>query len=151
MIGSTLGKEVKLPDSPVAGRSVEGLTAMLPDAGKLLFIMGIVFLLGWPFEWPVIVLVFLPMFLPTIETLNFGMSKQETMLWIGALLAVNMQTAFLSPPVAMSAYFLKNVMPSWSLSLIFRGMGQFMVIQLACLAMLVVWPDIALWLVRAFR
>lgn len=127
------------------------VTAMLPDAGKLLFIMGIVFLLGWPFEWPVIVLVFLPMFLPTIETLNFGMSKQETMLWIGALLAVNMQTAFLSPPVAMSAYFLKNVMPSWSLSLIFRGMGQFMVIQLACLSMLVVWPDIALWLVRAFR
>jgi len=127
------------------------LTAMLPEMGKLLFILGIVFLLGWPFEWPVIVLVFLPILLPVIETLDFGMSKQETMLWFGALLAVNLQTAFLSPPVAMSAYFLKNVMPSWSLGLIFRGMGQFMVIQVACLMVILVWPGVALWLPRVLR
>jgi tripartite ATP-independent transporter DctM subunit len=131
--------------------AVLGMTAMLPDIGKLLFIMTIIFLLGWPFEWPVIVLVFLPMFLPSIETLDFGLTKSDTMLWFGILMAVNMQTAFLSPPVAMSAYFLKNVMPSWSLSMIFRGMGQFMVIQIACLGLLILWPDVALWLPRTLR
>jgi tripartite ATP-independent transporter DctM subunit len=131
--------------------SVLSMTAMLPDTGKLLFIMLIIFLLGWPFEWPVIVLVFLPMFLPSIETLNFGLSKPDMMLWFGILMAVNMQTAFLSPPVAMSAYFLKNVMPTWSLSMIFKGMYQFMVIQVICLGVLIVWPDIALWLPRALK
>ncbi|GHU17513.1 C4-dicarboxylate ABC transporter permease [Betaproteobacteria bacterium] len=130
---------------------VLSMTAILPDTGKLLFIMAIIFLLGWPFEWPVIVLVFLPMFLPSIEALNFGMSKPDMMLWFGILIAVNMQTAFLSPPVAMSAYFLKNVMPSWSLSMIFRGMGQFMVIQVICLVAMIFWPDIALWLPRALK
>jgi TRAP-type mannitol/chloroaromatic compound transport system permease large subunit len=123
----------------------------LPDTGKLLLVMALIFVLGWPFEWPTIILVFLPIFLPVIEKLNFGMSKLEMFTWFGALLAVNLQTAFLSPPVAMSAYYLRNVMPQWSLSTIYRGMGQFMVIQLICLLLIILWPELVLWLPRALK
>ena len=123
----------------------------LPDMGKLLVIMAIIFLLGWPFEWPAIVLIFLPIFLPTVEALNIGLSKQDMLLWFGVAVAVNMQTAFLSPPVAMSAYFLKNVMPQWSLGMIYKGMAQFMGIQIFCLGLLLLWPEIVLWLPRTLR
>jgi tripartite ATP-independent transporter DctM subunit len=123
----------------------------LPDLGKLLVIMALIFVLGWPFEWPAIVLVFLPIFLPVVEKLDIGLPKQELMLWFGVAVAVNLQTAFLSPPVAMSAYYLKNVMPQWSLGMIYRGMAQFMVIQVVCVLLLIVWPEIALWLPRALR
>ncbi len=129
-----------------------GLSQMpLPDWGKLLLIMALIFLLGWPFEWPAIILVFLPIFLPVVQKLDLGLSPQELMIWFGALVAVNLQTAFLSPPVAMSAYYLKNVMPQWSLSTIYRGMGEFMVIQVICLAVVLFWPEIALWLPRAMQ
>jgi tripartite ATP-independent transporter DctM subunit len=120
----------------------------LPGMGKFMLVMLIVFLLGWPFEWPVIILVFVPIFIPVIQKLDVGLSKGELMLWFGATLAVNLQTAFLSPPVAMSAYYLKTVMPSWNLALIFRGMAQFMVIQVVALAMIIGFPSISLWLPR---
>jgi len=122
-----------------------------PDIAKLLIIMTIIFVLGWPFEWPVIVLVFVPIVLPVVEALNIGLSKPDLLLWFGVLIAVNLQTAFLSPPVAMSAYYLKNVMPQWSLVLIYKGMAQFMVIQVICLLLLIIWPEIALWLPRALK
>ena len=127
------------------------LQVPLPDTGKLLLVMALIFVLGWPFEWPAIILVFLPIFLPVIEKLNFGLSKLEMLTWFGALVAVNLQTAFLSPPVAMSAYYLKNVMPQWSLSTIYRGMGQFMVIQVICLLVIIVWPELVLWLPRTLK
>jgi len=132
---------------------ITGLVASLPipDMGKILVIMGIIFLLGWPFEWPAIVLIFLPIFLPTVEALDVGLSKQDMLLWFGVAVAVNMQTAFLSPPVAMSAYFLKNVMPQWSLGMIYRGMSQFMVVQVGALGLLLIWPEIVLWLPRLLR
>lgn len=123
----------------------------LPDMGKLLLIMALIFVLGWPFEWPAIVLVFLPIFLPIVQDLELGMSKQEMLLWFGALVAVNLQTAFLSPPVAMSAYYLRNVVPQWSLKSIYSGMAQFMIIQLVCLVILVLWPTLALWFPSAMR
>jgi len=123
----------------------------LPDTGKLLLIMALIFILGWPFEWPAIILVFLPIFMPVIENLNFGLSKLEMLTWFGALVAVNLQTAFLSPPVAMSAYYLKNVMPQWNLSIIYRGMGQFMVIQVIALLVIVLWPEVVLWLPRLLK
>ena len=123
----------------------------VPDTGKLLLVMALIFILGWPFEWPAIILVFLPIFLPVIEKLNFGLSKLEMLTWFGTLVAVNLQTAFLSPPVAMSAYYLKNVMPQWGLATIYRGMGQFMVIQLICLLLIILWPDLVLWLPRAMK
>lgn len=123
----------------------------LPDVGKLMLVMALIFVLGWPFEWPAIILVFLPIFLPVVQKLDLGMEKTDMLIWFGALVAVNLQTAFLSPPVAMSAYYLKNVMPSWSLSTIYRGMGQFMVIQVFCLLLIIFWPDVVLWLPRLLR
>jgi hypothetical protein len=71
--------------------------------------MFVFFVLGWPFEWPVIILVFLPIVLPVVEKLQLGLGKLDLLIWFGALTAVNMQTAYLSPPVAMSAYYLRNV------------------------------------------
>jgi tripartite ATP-independent transporter DctM subunit len=123
----------------------------LPDMGKLLLVMAFIFILGWPFEWPAIILVFLPICLPVIEKLNLGLSKPELLIWFGALVAVNLQTAFLSPPVAMSAYYLKNVMPQWGLTTIYKGMFEFMFIQVACLLLLILVPEVALWLPRALR
>jgi tripartite ATP-independent transporter DctM subunit len=116
------------------------LALPLPPMAVLVVVMMLIFLLGWPFEWPAIVLVFLPIFYPVIAALKFDM------LWFGALVAVNLQTAFLSPPVAMSAYYLKQVVPSWNLSTIYRGMADFMVIQVIALVLCLLFPEIVLWL-----
>lgn len=123
----------------------------IADIWKLSLIMFLIFILGWPFEWPAVVLVFLPIFLPVVENLQLGMTKFETLVWFGALVAVNLQTAFLSPPVAMSAYYLKNVVPQWSLATIYRGMADYMVIQVIVLIAIIMFPSIALWLPLALR
>ena len=106
----------------------------------LLLVMGLIFLLGWPLEWVPIVLIILPILLPLIDQLGFNL------LWFGILVAVNLQTAWLSPPVALSAYFLKGVAPDWELKDIYYGMMQFMLIQLLGLALIIIFPQIALWL-----
>jgi len=130
----------------------ESLLALpLGDWWKLALIMLIFFILGWPFEWPVIIFVFLPIVLPVIEKLQFGLNKLDLLIWVGTLTAVNMQTAYLSPPVAMSAYYLRNVVPQWSLSTIFKGMADYMVIQVFVLIVLLLFPKIALWLPHAVR
>jgi TRAP-type mannitol/chloroaromatic compound transport system permease large subunit len=130
----------------------ESLLALpLGDWWKLALIMVVFFILGWPFEWPVIIFVFLPIVLPVIEKLQFGLNKLDLLIWVGTLTAVNMQTAYLSPPVAMSAYYLRNVVPQWSLATIFRGMADYMVIQAFVLLALLLYPQIALWLVHAVR
>ena len=139
----------KLGTASVITDALVGLP--LPDIWKLALIMFLIFVLGWPFEWPAIILVFLPIFLPVVEKLNFGLSKLDMLIWFGTLVAVNLQTAFLSPPVAMSAYYLKNVVPQWSLSTIYRGMADYMVIQIVCLLALIMWPQIALWLPNALK
>jgi tripartite ATP-independent transporter DctM subunit len=115
------------------------LALPVPPFVMLLIVMALIFLLGWPFEWPAIVLVFLPIFYPIIAGLKYDP------IWFGALIAVNLQTAFLSPPVAMSAYYLKSVVPQWELSTIYRGMADFMVIQIICLLLVILFPAIALW------
>jgi tripartite ATP-independent transporter DctM subunit len=114
----------------------------VPPFVTLLLVMGLIFLLGWPFEWPAIIFVFLPIFYPVIEALKYDM------LWFGVLVAVNLQTAYLSPPVAMSAYYLKQVVPQWSLATIYRGMADFMVIQVIALILVMFFPEIALWFPR---
>jgi TRAP-type mannitol/chloroaromatic compound transport system permease large subunit len=130
----------------------ESLLALpMGDWWKLALIMAIFFILGWPFEWPVIIFVFLPIVLPVIEKLQFGLNKLDLLIWVGTLTAVNMQTAYLSPPVAMSAYYLRNVVPQWSLATIFKGMADYMVIQVFVLLVLLLYPQIALWLVHAVR
>lgn len=106
----------------------------------MIILMALIFLLGWPFEWPTIVLVFVPIFLPLVLALKFNL------ILFGTLVAVNLQTAFLSPPVAMSAYYLKAVAPNWGLKDIYGGMMQFMVIQVIALLLVVLFPQIALWL-----
>jgi TRAP-type mannitol/chloroaromatic compound transport system permease large subunit len=123
----------------------------LSDWWKLGLIMAVFFVLGWPFEWPVIILVFLPIVLPIVEKLQFGLNKLDLLIWFGALTAVNMQTAYLSPPVAMSAYYLRNVVPQWSLSTIYKGMADYMIIQVIVLILLMMFPMVALWLPSAVR
>jgi tripartite ATP-independent transporter DctM subunit len=118
------------------------LAWQIPPVAMLALIMVIIFLLGWPFEWPAIVLVFVPLLQPVIAAMKIDM------LWFATLIAVNLQTAFLSPPVAMSAYYLKGVAPNWDLGDIYHGMGQFMILQLIGLGLCIVFPDIALWLPR---
>jgi tripartite ATP-independent transporter DctM subunit len=112
----------------------------LPPTAILLIIMALIFLLAWPLEWVPIVLIIIPIVLPLIEQLGFNLT------WFGILVAVNLQTAWLSPPVALSAYFLKGVVPEWDLSDIYRGMMQFMVIQVIGLALIIIFPQIVLWL-----
>ncbi len=113
----------------------------------LILIMALIFLLGWPLEWVPIVLIIVPILIPTVLSLDLGFASQNDMLiWFAILVAVNLQTAWLSPPVALSAYFLKGVVPEWDLRDIYLGMMQFMVIQLIGLTLIFVFPQIALWL-----
>jgi TRAP-type mannitol/chloroaromatic compound transport system permease large subunit len=127
------------------------LAVPLGDWWKLALIMFVFFVLGWPFEWPVIILVFLPVVLPVIEKLQLGLNRLDLLIWVGTVIAVNMQTAYLSPPVAMSAYYLRNVVPQWSLVTIYKGMADYMVIQVLVLIVLLLFPKIALWLPHAVR
>jgi tripartite ATP-independent transporter DctM subunit len=126
-----------------------GTPSMLADAlvamdlnpyVTLFIIMALIFLLGWPLEWVPIVLIVVPFLLPLVEKMGFDKA------WFGILVAVNLQTAWLSPPVAMSAYFLKGVVPQWELGEIYKGMLQFMAIQLFGLVLCVAFPQIVMWL-----
>jgi tripartite ATP-independent transporter DctM subunit len=112
----------------------------VPPLAMLALLMVVIFLLGWPLEWPAIIFIFLPIFIPVVQGLKFDL------VWFSTLVAVNLQTAFLSPPVAMAAYYLKAVAPQWELSQIYRGMVDFMVLQMVGLALLFFFPQIALWL-----
>ncbi|MCH9705459.1 MAG: TRAP transporter large permease subunit [Proteobacteria bacterium] len=116
------------------------LTLDLPPTVVLIMIMALIFVLGWPLEWVPIVLIIVPILLPLVEEMGFNL------LWFGILVAVNLQTAWLSPPVALSAYFLKGVVPEWDLKDIYFGMMQFMVIQLIGLVLIIIFPEIVLWL-----
>ncbi len=101
----------------------------------------IIFLLGWPLEWTEIIVIFMPIFIPLLAKFNIDP------LFFGLLVAMNLQTAFLSPPVAMAAFYLKGVSPPHvTLNAIFLGMMPFMVIQLIGLALLYIFPEIGLWL-----
>jgi len=106
----------------------------------LFIVMAMIFLLGWPLEWVPIVLIIIPIILPLIESLGFNLT------WFAILVAVNLQTAWLSPPVALSAYFLKGVVPEWDLKDIYIGMMQFMVLQIIGLILIIIFPKLVLWL-----
>ncbi|MEJ2576021.1 MAG: TRAP transporter large permease subunit [Gammaproteobacteria bacterium] len=123
------------------GMMTEMLLAMdLNQMQVLIMVMALIFLLGWPLEWVPIVLIIVPILIPALEQLDVNLT------WFGILVAVNLQTAWLSPPVALSAYFLKGVVPQWDLKDIYFGMMQFMVIQLVGLVLIMLFPQIALWL-----
>jgi TRAP-type mannitol/chloroaromatic compound transport system permease large subunit/TRAP-type mannitol/chloroaromatic compound transport system permease small subunit len=113
----------------------------------LLLVMALIFLLGWPLEWVPIVLIVVPILLPVVQALDLhGLDRYDLMVWFGILVAVNLQTAWLSPPVALSAYFLKGVVPNWDLKDIYLGMMQFMLVQLTGLVLLLIFPQLVLWL-----
>ncbi len=101
----------------------------------------IIFVLGWPLEWTEIIVIFMPIFIPLLD--NFGVDP----LFFGLLVALNLQTAFLSPPVAMAAFYLKGVSPPHvTLNQIFAGMIPFMGIQIVAIVLLYLFPGIGLWL-----
>jgi len=105
----------------------------------------IIFILGWPLEWTEIIIIFMPIFIPLLK--HFSIDP----LFFGLLVALNLQTAFLSPPVAMAAFYLKGVSPPHvTLNQIFAGMMPFMGIQLIALALLYIFPQIGLWLPQVF-
>ncbi|MHB1186097.1 TRAP transporter large permease [Thiobacillus sp.] len=107
----------------------------------MLLSQAIIFILGWPLEWTEIIVIFMPIFIPLLAHFNIDP------LFFGLMVALNLQTAFLSPPVAMAAFYLKGVAPPHvSLSQIFAGMLPFMGIQVLAMAMLYLWPQIGLWL-----
>jgi len=107
----------------------------------LLLSQVIIFILGWPLEWTEIIVIFMPIFIPLLD--NFGIDP----LFFGLLVALNLQTAFLSPPVAMAAFYLKGVSPPHvTLNQIFAGMLPFMGIQIVAIFLLYVFPEIGLWL-----
>jgi len=109
----------------------------------LLMSQFIIFLLGWPLEWTEIIIIFVPIFLPLLPHFNIDP------LMFGVLVALNLQTAFLSPPMAMSAYYLKGVAPpGLMLTQIFRGCMPFLYIVIVSMIAVYVWPDIAMWLPR---
>jgi len=101
----------------------------------------IIFILGWPLEWTEIIIIFVPIFLPLLKHFNI-----DPVLW-GTLVFVNLQAAFLSPPVAMSAFYLKGVAPSHvTLNQIFSGMMPYMLVVIVCMIIMYIWPGMTLWL-----
>jgi len=102
---------------------------------------AIIFILGWPLEWTEIIVIFVPIFLPLLKHFNI-----DPVLW-GTLVFVNLQAAFLSPPVAMSAFYLKGVAPSHvTLNQIFSGMMPYMIVIIVCMVIMYLWPGMTLWL-----
>jgi tripartite ATP-independent transporter DctM subunit len=113
------------------------------DLPSWVFLGGILmvcFILGWPLEWIPIVVVIIPIFLPVIMGMNIEM------IWFCMLLAVVLQTCWLSPPVALSAYYIKGIMPEWELLEIYKGMMPFMGLQVLGVAVVYFFPQISLWL-----
>jgi TRAP-type mannitol/chloroaromatic compound transport system permease large subunit len=107
----------------------------------LLLSQAIIFILGWPLEWTEIIVIFVPIFLPLLAHFQI-----DPMLW-GVLVFVNLQAAFLSPPVAMSAFYLKGVSPAHvTINQIFAGMMPYMFIVILCMVFMYIWPGLTLWL-----
>jgi TRAP-type mannitol/chloroaromatic compound transport system permease large subunit len=117
------------------------LSLNLSPVQFMILSQAIIFLLGWPLEWTEIIIIFVPIFLPMLQHFNI-----DPILW-GVLVFINLQAAFLSPPVAMSAYYLKGVSPPHvTLNQIFGGMMPYMLIVIVCMVLLYLWPGLALWL-----
>jgi tripartite ATP-independent transporter DctM subunit len=116
------------------------ISLSLPPTLMLIAILLLIFLLGWPLEWVPIVLIVLPITLPIVQAAGIDI------IWFSTLVAVMLQTAWLSPPVALSAYFLRGVVPQWRLTDIYAGMVQFMVLQVVAVCLLIAFPKLVTWL-----
>jgi len=141
LVGSSIFAAVfaRLGGASLLGEILNGLG--LEKIQFVILVQVIIFLLGWPLEWTEITIIFLPLFLP------FLVAYEVDLVWFGVLAALNMQTAFLSPPVAMSAYYLMNVAPKGVLlNDIFKGMYPYIGLQVAAMVLLYLFPAMALWL-----
>jgi TRAP-type mannitol/chloroaromatic compound transport system permease large subunit len=117
------------------------LSLDLSPIGFMILSQAIIFVLGWPLEWTEIIVIFVPIFLPLLKHFSI-----DPILW-GVLVFVNLQAAFLSPPVAMSAFYLKGVAPKHvTLNQIFAGMMPYMLIVILCMVIMYIWPGLTLWL-----
>jgi TRAP-type mannitol/chloroaromatic compound transport system permease large subunit len=117
------------------------LAMNLSPTGFMVLAQIIIFILGWPLEWTEIIVIFKPIFLPLLKLFNIDP------LFFGLLVALNIQTSFLSPPVAMAPFYLKGVAPSWvNINDIFRGVMPYMIIVIISMVMLYTFPQIGLWL-----
>ncbi len=141
LVGSAIFSAVfaRLGGSKVIEDFVLGLG--LSTAGFIWLMMVVIFLLGWPLEWTEIIIIFMPLFWPIAAAYKIDP------VWLGILVAVNLQTAFLSPPVAMAAFYIKGVAPPGvELSDIWWGMMPFMALQVLALLLIYFFPQLALWL-----
>lgn len=114
----------------------------VPPLAMLLLMLFLIFLLGGPLEWIPIVLVVVPILLPVAQSLDFDI------LWFSILVAVTLQTSWLTPPLALSSYFLKGVVPQWSMKDIYLGMVQFVGLQVLVVLILIKFPILVHWLPR---
>ena len=117
--------------------------------GILFVMMGLVFLLGFFFDWVEITLIVLPLFAPIMATLDFGdhVSSEFIIPWIAVLLAVNLQTSFLTPPFGFALFYMKGVSPPGvKIQTIYKGIIPFVILQLIGLSLVIKFPEIALWL-----
>ena len=108
--------------------------------------------MGFVLEWIEISFIVLPLFAPIVALLDFGLglSQQEQLLWFAMLVAVNLQTSFLTPPFGYSLFYIKGVAPpEINIRTIYRGITPFVVLQFVGLSVLVIWPNIVLWVPRA--
>ncbi len=126
--------------------------AGLTDWGLLILIMAIVFFLGFFLDWIEITLIVLPVFAPLIAGLDFGdhVSKADIVYWFAILMAVNLQTSFLTPPFGFALFYLKGIAPrEIRIESIYKGIIPFVLLQLVGLIVVVLWPDVALWLMHS--
>ena len=118
----------------------------------LFFVMALIFFLGFPFEWIEICLIVLPIFIPVLAKLDFGDfigDKAWFMPWFATLVAVNLQTAFMTPPFGATLFYMKGTAPSWiTMSDVYKGMTPFVILQLIGLMICIAFPELSLWLPR---
>jgi tripartite ATP-independent transporter DctM subunit len=120
--------------------------------GTLALLLAVIFVLGFFLEWVEISFIVLPLFAPIVAALDFGLgiSSQQQLLWFAVLVAVNMQTSFLTPPFGYSLFYIKGVAPpEITIQMIYRGIVPFVLLQLLGLFVIVVWPDLVLWMPNA--
>ena len=125
--------------------------AGLTSWGMLILIMTIVFALGFFLDWIEITLIVLPVFSPMIANLDFGdhVPKAEVVHWFAILMAVNLQTSFLTPPFGFALFYLKGIAPKEiRIESIYLGIIPFVILQLMGLIVVMTWPNVALWLMR---
>jgi TRAP-type mannitol/chloroaromatic compound transport system permease large subunit len=113
----------------------------------LFLIMALVFLLGFFLDWVEITLVVVPIVAPVVAALDFGLDKDQVLIWFAIALAVNLQTSFLTPPFGYALFYLRGIAPpEVDISIIYRGIIPFVIIQIMALLAVIVFPELALWL-----